>query len=518
MSPETVAVRDLIVPRSTHHDPRLSGACLRPLVAPRPPSFAGSPAKPARRAFRLLGWPPPPTPRRLVARRPAGLRQPGPPRGRRLRRPVVARLRARRLRRRRPAARRREPLVAAPQPRRARRLAREARRPLMLRHGDAEPRSSAVAAGDGAGPPHDEPPLRRGRARAGRPRRGRAAAQRRRRCTTTPRSLLHEPGEVLNGEGERFAVFTPFFRALHAQRRRRARPIRRRRASTAGPARSTARTLDALGLLPTDAGLVGRHRRHLDPRREGRAPAARRLRAPTGSPRYADAARPARRRRRARGSPPHLKFGEISPYQLWHRVQQADASRRGPGEVPHRARLARLRLRPARHGTAHLDTVNVHRELRRVPLGGSGRRACCARGSRAAPASRSSTRACGSSGRPAGCTTACAWSPRRSSSRTSADRLADRRAVVLGHARRRRPGEQRRAVAVGRRLRRRRRALLPRLQPRAQAKKFDPDGDYIRQWVPELRDASGKALHEPWTAGDALDEGGQDATRRRSST
>ncbi len=27
-------------------------------------------------------------------------------------------------------------------------------------------------------------------------------------------SLLHEPGEVLTGEGERFGVFTPFFRAL----------------------------------------------------------------------------------------------------------------------------------------------------------------------------------------------------------------------------------------------------------------------------------------------------------------
>ncbi|WP_408872501.1 cryptochrome/photolyase family protein [Gluconobacter roseus] len=38
--------------------------------------------------------------------------------------------------------------------------------------------------------------------------------------------------------------------------------------------------------------------------------------------------------------------------------------------------------------------------------------------------------------------------------------------------------------------------------PTRQAEKFDPDGDYIRQWVPELRRVSGKALFEPWAAKD----------------
>ncbi|MFT8521231.1 cryptochrome/photolyase family protein [Gluconobacter oxydans] len=38
--------------------------------------------------------------------------------------------------------------------------------------------------------------------------------------------------------------------------------------------------------------------------------------------------------------------------------------------------------------------------------------------------------------------------------------------------------------------------------PTRQAEKFDPDGDYIRQWVPELRRLSGKALFEPWAAAD----------------
>ncbi|KXV12828.1 cryptochrome/photolyase family protein [Gluconobacter oxydans] len=38
--------------------------------------------------------------------------------------------------------------------------------------------------------------------------------------------------------------------------------------------------------------------------------------------------------------------------------------------------------------------------------------------------------------------------------------------------------------------------------PTRQAEKFDPNGDYIRQWVPELRRLSGKALFEPWAAKD----------------
>lgn len=35
--------------------------------------------------------------------------------------------------------------------------------------------------------------------------------------------------------------------------------------------------------------------------------------------------------------------------------------------------------------------------------------------------------------------------------------------------------------------------------PITQGKKFDPDGSYVRRWVPELRGVEGKAVHEPWT-------------------
>ncbi|MEX1044302.1 MAG: FAD-binding domain-containing protein, partial [Acidimicrobiia bacterium] len=37
--------------------------------------------------------------------------------------------------------------------------------------------------------------------------------------------------------------------------------------------------------------------------------------------------------------------------------------------------------------------------------------------------------------------------------------------------------------------------------PVSQSKKFDPDGDYIRRWVPELAEVPAEFVHEPWTAG-----------------
>ena len=38
--------------------------------------------------------------------------------------------------------------------------------------------------------------------------------------------------------------------------------------------------------------------------------------------------------------------------------------------------------------------------------------------------------------------------------------------------------------------------------PVAQGRKFDPDGDYVRRWVPELRGVDGADVHEPWKLGE----------------
>ncbi|QCR20592.1 cryptochrome/photolyase family protein [Agrococcus sp. SGAir0287] len=43
--------------------------------------------------------------------------------------------------------------------------------------------------------------------------------------------------------------------------------------------------------------------------------------------------------------------------------------------------------------------------------------------------------------------------------------------------------------------------------PVLQGQRFDPDGEYVRRWVPELRHIGGGAVHEPWKVDGAYDEG-----------
>jgi deoxyribodipyrimidine photo-lyase len=38
--------------------------------------------------------------------------------------------------------------------------------------------------------------------------------------------------------------------------------------------------------------------------------------------------------------------------------------------------------------------------------------------------------------------------------------------------------------------------------PLLQSEKFDKEGEYIRKWVPELRDVKGKAIHDPYGRGE----------------
>jgi len=40
--------------------------------------------------------------------------------------------------------------------------------------------------------------------------------------------------------------------------------------------------------------------------------------------------------------------------------------------------------------------------------------------------------------------------------------------------------------------------------PVTQSKRFDPDGDYIRRWVPELREVPGRSVYEPWRSSTLL--------------
>ncbi|MBX9244917.1 FAD-binding domain-containing protein, partial [Actinotalea ferrariae] len=43
--------------------------------------------------------------------------------------------------------------------------------------------------------------------------------------------------------------------------------------------------------------------------------------------------------------------------------------------------------------------------------------------------------------------------------------------------------------------------------PVSQGRRFDPDGDYVRRYVPELAHVAGAAVHEPWSAPGGYDGG-----------
>jgi deoxyribodipyrimidine photo-lyase len=43
--------------------------------------------------------------------------------------------------------------------------------------------------------------------------------------------------------------------------------------------------------------------------------------------------------------------------------------------------------------------------------------------------------------------------------------------------------------------------------PTLQGRKFDPDGDYVRRWIPELAEVKGSAVHEPWRLADGIPSG-----------
>jgi deoxyribodipyrimidine photo-lyase len=37
-----------------------------------------------------------------------------------------------------------------------------------------------------------------------------------------------------------------------------------------------------------------------------------------------------------------------------------------------------------------------------------------------------------------------------------------------------------------------------------QGKRFDPDGDYVKRWVPELKHVQKKFIHQPWLDAEIL--------------
>ena len=142
--------------------------------------------------------------------------------------------------------------------------------------------------------------------------------------------LLHEPWDVQTKTGEFFKVFTPFWRAAQALGEP-AGPLPKpgKLKSAEWPDKGPKRVaLDQLGLLPTKPDWAAGLRKTWSPGEKGaqaRLAAFLDLRAKT----YASM----RDRPDHPGTSnlsPHLRFGEISPRQVWHATRHAHAS----GHVP----------------------------------------------------------------------------------------------------------------------------------------------------------------------------------------
>jgi deoxyribodipyrimidine photo-lyase len=217
--------------------------------------------------------------------------------------------------------------------------------------------------------------------------------------------LLHEPAHVATKEGRPYQVFTPFWRALLA-RDEPAEPVAapKKLVPVGKPAASLA--IDDLDLLPK-IPWAGTMAKTWSP---GEAGARKRLDA------FLDRALSHYGTERDRPDhagtsclSPHLHFGELSPRRAWHAVRDAAGSRRRNSPAAPRSTSASSAggSSPATCSTT-FRTPPTHR-CGPTTRGSRGRRtpSACGPGSGGGPGSRSWMPGCGSSGPPAGCTTAC---------------------------------------------------------------------------------------------------------------
>src|SRR4051794_39822817 len=312
-------------------------------------------------------------------------------------------------------------------------------------------------------------------------------------------SLLHEPGEVRNAEGEHFGVFTPFWRSFRRGGEPRA-PLPAVESVPAWSGTVESVPLAELGLLPRGPDWAAGLREAWTPGEKG---GLRRLDEFVHErlPRYAEGRDFPAAEASSRLSP-HLKFGEVSPYQVWRAVRSASA----PVDVRDKF-LAELGWREfnydllATHGD--LDRTNIHRQFDRFPWAEADPAALRAwQGGRTGfPMVDAGMRQLWHTG----------WMHNRLRMVTASflvknlhvdwrvgeawfwDTLVDGDPAnnaaqwqwVAGSG----------ADAA---------PFFRVFNPVTQAKKFDPAGEYIRRWVPGLRPLDTAALHEPWNASSDL--------------
>ncbi|MFC3069658.1 cryptochrome/photolyase family protein [Phenylobacterium soli] len=314
-------------------------------------------------------------------------------------------------------------------------------------------------------------------------------------------SLLTEPGHFLNRQGEPYRVFTPFWRALRAQ----AEPVGASRPpERIDIAGAPSERLADWDLLPTRPDWAGGLRETWTP---GEAGARARLKAFLAGAvfEYGDMRNRPDRSGTSRLSP-HLHFGEISPWAVWRAVTTAGMARTGePFSAGVDTFLSELAWREfSAHLLFHfpdLPTKALKPEYDRV--GWRHDRAgleAWRRGRTGYPIVDAGMRELWATG----------WMHNRVrmivASLLIKDLLIDWRegeawfwdtlvdADLANNA-----ASWQWVAGSGADAS----PWFRIFNPVTQGETFDPDGDYVRRWIPELAKLPTRAIHAPWTAGAA---------------
>lgn len=148
--------------------------------------------------------------------------------------------------------------------------------------------------------------------------------------TSFAASLLHEPWTVTTGSGTHYSVFTPFWRACLALPSPRA-PLPEPREIAGATSAPASDTLDDWELLPTTPDWAGGLRETWEP---GEPAARRRLREflENDLPGY-DSARDEPSAGATSLLSPRLRWGEVSPFTVWHEAVGVDGAGRFLSEL-----------------------------------------------------------------------------------------------------------------------------------------------------------------------------------------